>query len=858
MSLNQSSPWNDVTQLLFQWGSANRISNKAMTEVMRIVADARNFPEANLDYQWRTVLKHKNKHELKVLRTMLQSSAKAKTSSSTDVFVCSACAITKFSQEDVDSAPQCPTCNVAWVSCSFKFCGVQCVCTSRLGNSSLTSLVSCLNCGISVNSSYTARCYVLDLERSLQTLFLNERAARNALAPWQVDGRTFFSEDTTSNRVSPNNNWVHDWRHHVRSLPYKSEAWHGESFLSHPIWEQHGIRSLLLVLHLDWFEPFKQKAYSVGLLSVGILNFTCHERARTGAIWPVMILSGPKQLPSTYACMSGFLETINEFATNGIQVFDVLTQSRITVHVAVAQIVADRPAAAKIGEYKHHSAFMGCHRCYFRAGICGCKSNADDNDDSPITFDNFNFDPQTMVETDRVLLTGERRNMRRGEHMVWLEADQISEEMLVDDSDRLENQLEIHSNTNNPPANWSKTFYLNWVSEQRNNGLSPLCHIDNFSITRDIVIDAMHLFHKGVALRLAKLTLGDFAEYKKNSWNLHSNKVNVNKFQQRLALFQLPSNFERHIDIASNVSGVKAAALLNFLKIQALLALENLVPGDVWEIWHTLIQLTCGLLHTHVPKIWVNENGISILIRKLITSFQQKFGVCHMSPNWHLLLHLVTDFKWWSALRTHWAFASERLNHEIVASIQSGSLAHIDATIASNSLKYSTLTSLSESFRLADESSESFPEHGFTSAYDNVTPEIGKFLQKGYRLTKMGRLIGIGGKCLKCALGDILWLFDPNSTTSTAASEFNLYQINGIAKSSSKNEFAIAVSQLVGVSPRPGYSNTFNWAVDNITQRRQPVKVIETNCNLCCEHVAVYRESGFKPVLIPCCGNLPY
>jgi hypothetical protein len=83
-------------------------------------------------------------------------------------------------------------------------------------------------------------------------------------------------------------------------------------------------------------------------------------------------------------------------------------------------------------------------------------------------------------------------------------------------------------------------------------------------------------------------------------------------------------------------------------------------------------------------------------------------------------------------------------------------------------------------------------------------------------------------------------------------------EIDGIAKSGSKNEFAIAISQLVGVSPRPGYSNTFNWAVDNIAQRRQPVKVIETNCNLCCEHVAVYRESGFKPVLVPCCGNLPY
>jgi hypothetical protein len=92
------------------------------------------------------------------------------------------------------------------------------------------------------------------------------------------------------------------------------------------------------------------------------------------------------------------------------------------VHVAVAQVVADRPAASKIGAFKGHSGYFSCHRCHYKGSVCGHVRLPDDESDQPIVYDNEKFDPTTMTEDDRVLLSGEPRKKRRGEHIAWIEA----------------------------------------------------------------------------------------------------------------------------------------------------------------------------------------------------------------------------------------------------------------------------------------------------------------------------------------------------------------------------------------------------------------------------------------------------
>ena len=707
-----------------------------------------------------------------------------------------------------------------------------------------------------MKSAYTARSYVLDLKKSIQALFLNATVARNALAPWSADGRTFYDGGAAGHPVTPRENWLKQWRDHICSLPYKSESWHGDRFFGHPIWQEHGMRSLLLVLYLDWFPPFDiTNPYTVGLLSVSILNFSCHERGRTGAIWPLMVLAGPSQIPRMFSVMKDLLSAVNDMYTDGVEVYDELTNRKILVHVAVAQVVADRPAASKIGAFKGHSGYFSCHRCHYKGSVCGHVRLPDDESDQPIVYDNEKFDPMTMTEDDRVLLSGEPRKKRRGEHIAWIEAQLIPRHKLVDEDDLRNSQLRVHKRITNPPKSWTKTTLDDWLSEQRYNGMSPLALIDNFNVVDDIVLDGMHLFFKGLNNQLARLTLAP-KEFSDQRWNLHSNSKNVRCFEERIARFEVPENFDRHNDIAFKVNGVHAAPMFNFLKIQALLTLEDLVPGDVWEVWRLMVEVTCGVLHTHVPKQWMsNADGLALSLRKLILSFQQLYGICSMTPNWHLLLHLSTDFESWSLLRSHWAFGSERLNHELIADIRALSQAHVDASIASASLKYASMTALGSS--VATKEPTNFLRHNFGPSHD-LPPEIEEYLKRGYQTLKRGQIRGMGGKVLTCSMGDIVWMWDPRSTLVPANSENNLYVVEVIAGLPSKADFAFGLSQVNGVTKRIGYSNTFNWTPNYTNQQHQPITVIESDCQLACEGVAVYHEHGFKKVLVPGCGNLPY
>jgi len=614
---------------------------------------------------------------------------------------------------------------------------------------------------------------------------------------------------------------------------------------------------LLLVLYLDWFPPFDiTNSYTVGLLSVSVLNFSCHERGRTGAIWPLMVLSGPSQVPRMFSVMKDVMSAVNDMYINGVEVYDELTKGNIRVHVAVAQVVADRPAAAKIGEYKGHSSYLACHRCHYKGALCAHVRLPDDTDDEPIVYDNANFDPETMSEDDRVLLSGEARKKRRGEHIVWLDADLIPRKNLVKEEDLRTSQMKVHKRIMNPPKSWTKTILHDWVSEQRYNGMSPLVLIDHFELVDDVVLDGMHLFFKGVCYQLARLTLAP-KEYNDKTWNIHSNSKNVHGVEVRMGRFEVPQNFEHHQDIAFKISGIHAAPLFNFMKIQALLAFESLVPGDVWEVWRLMVEVTCGIMHTHVPKEWVsNPEGFPTSLRKLILAFQRVYGICAMTPNWHLLLHLGTDFESWSALRTHWAFGSERMNHEIIADIRAISQAHVDASIASASTKYASMTALGRSLTSGN-SATSFCKHVFGPSHIH-SPEIETYLERGFDTTKTGVIRAQNGKHVTCSMGDIVWLCDPMSASIPANSPSNLFMVLAVASLPMKGEFVFELSQLVGVSKRMGYSNTFDWTPMDAEQNNQPVTVINSDCQLACESVAVYNEHGFKKVLVPACGNLPY
>jgi len=63
----------------------------------------------------------------------------------------------------------------------------------------------------------------------------------------------------------------------------------GTRFLSNP-------HIYVLILNLDWFQPYKYISYSVGVLYLSVLNFPCHMRYKNSFTILVGILPGPHKL----------------------------------------------------------------------------------------------------------------------------------------------------------------------------------------------------------------------------------------------------------------------------------------------------------------------------------------------------------------------------------------------------------------------------------------------------------------------------------------------------------------------------------------------------------------------------------
>ena len=58
------------------------------------------------------------------------------------------------------------------------------------------------------------------------------------------------------------------------------------------------------------------------------------------------------------------------------------------------------------------------------------------------------------------------------------------------------------------------------------------------------------------------------------------------------------------------------------------------------------------------------------MLTKRYYRMQNVFGLCHLSPNFHMLLHIQQDFKAHSTLSTHWLFPFERVNQEILTLLE--------------------------------------------------------------------------------------------------------------------------------------------------------------------------------------------
>ena len=139
---------------------------------------------------------------------------------------------------------------------------------------------------------------------------------------------------------------------------YDGDVWNSFSeFLKEP-------HHYLLMLNVDWFQPFSHIQYSVGAIYVVIQNLPRHKRFLEENIILVGVIPGPSEPKLT---MNSYLAPLTEELREGWDSgFGVKTSRgiNITVKVALSSVVCDIPASRKVSGFLSHNARFGCNKCY--------------------------------------------------------------------------------------------------------------------------------------------------------------------------------------------------------------------------------------------------------------------------------------------------------------------------------------------------------------------------------------------------------------------------------------------------------------------------------------------------------------
>ena len=846
------STLNPLTRFLFGWASKFAMGDKAMNALLRGLTEFDCTGGYYVPKDFRTI------HSAYVNETHDDNddaTEREQVSGVTTRYFCESCSMYEFSISDILAKEPCIACNVVTLSCAFPRCRAACLATSRLGKRSIYQLSLCSTCEAGPTSPKITRIYFFDLESQVQRFFRNRVASKSALAPFHVhDNVPLFSVDKTDRKIVPKPDWHRMWLQHIKDLNYKSECWHGSRFFEHPIWKEHGMRSLLLSLFIDWFPPFKKKGYSVGIVSCAVLNLPSSFRNSGFNVWPLAILEGPGLLHSTYVPLRDLCQEIEGFFYNGIRVRDAFTNSLVTVHGVVAQVIGDCPALAKIGMHNGPSSYFSCHRCGFKGEICGHDKTLAE----PARFDNVNFNPTLMKEIDRVTLSGSIRKKTKTEHIVWLHTGLIKQDNMRDNCIVLSDQFRVWDKLNSASTrNWAQSRMNKWTSKFRVNGLSPLVHVPHLSLVDDLTTESMHYFIKGILLQLAELTFSQRKPHNKKPYNINRSADVANTFLVRMQQFKLPSGVHSQQGLSGHVHFAKAEPLYTFLKVQALLALEGLVNPQTYECWRLMSEVCSGLLHTHVPKWWI-DTRLESLVTQLVETFKIQFGECEMRLGWHFLLHARLDFEKWSTSRSHWAFPGERFCGALIRQVRNASLAKITPSLVKNTSRALAALELEGQDFSASTRPPQTHSNEVLSLPESLRAQVDAYQQRGYRLCQNG----VGFYNTVWSVDDFAWICDHNQISVSPTSR--LFKIVAILrprndKLDREKSHVLVLRRLDQIRLRTGYHNVYTWNMLEPLHSEGVVldtSVYAPSVHMC--EVAQFQCVKSGTVFVPICGNLSF
>src|SRR5579859_7363685 len=358
-----------------------------------------------------------------------------------------------------------------------------------------------------------------------------------------------------------------------------------------------------LMLNMDWFQPFINLQYSVGVIYAVICNLPRSERFKLHNILTLAVLPGPKE-PSLHKINNYLYPIVNQlnWLWNGYCIKTHEYNNGRFVRGAIIGCSCDIPASRKLSGFI--SARIACYRCHKSANFVNNQPNFGGFED----FDNW------FIERDI--------NIIREKASEWKKC-------------ATEESRKTHVSRHH--VRWSEIYRLPY-----------------FNPVRHCVVDPMHCLFLGVAKWIVmKLWIGEGV--------LNNEKLRV--MQERADGIEFSGNLGRRpvrIATGEGFSNFTADMWKTFILIFAIPITWSFLGETDQKILAYFVRACKILICRELQKSELNEAFTKLVeMNKLI---KQKYGQDKISPNLHLCLHICECALDYGPLSSFWCFSFERMN----------------------------------------------------------------------------------------------------------------------------------------------------------------------------------------------------
>ena len=370
---------------------------------------------------------------------------------------------------------------------------------------------------------------------------------------------------------------------------------HGNPFFTKECADTH----IGIMLNMDWFQPFVNSQYSVGVIYAVICNLPRNERFKPCNTLTLAVIPGPKE-PKLHRINNYLYPIINQL--NRLwEGYHIKTHEYSNGHFirgAVIGCSCDVPASRKLCGFI--SARIACYRCYKSANFVNNQPN----------FGGFEDFDDWFIERDISVIREKANEWKKC-------ANEESRKTHV-------SQHHVH---------WSEIYRLPYFN--------PVHHC---------VVDPMHCLFLGIAKWIVmKLWIGEGV--------LNGEKLRV--MQERADMIEFTSDLGRHpvrIATGEGFSNFTADMWKTFILIFAIPITWSFLGGTDRKILAYFVRACKILTSRELQKSELNEAFTKLVeVNKLI---EHNYGHDKINPNLHLCLHICECALDYGPLSSFWCFIS--------------------------------------------------------------------------------------------------------------------------------------------------------------------------------------------------------